>query len=66
MKLICMGNLSCYIGRVPLVKTGIGRGQGPEIKCPACGLTYFTTATHLITYDESSKWSLNTSTGCNN
>ena len=53
-----MGNLVCYIGRVQLTKTGLGRGQGAELKCPVCGQIYFTTDTHLLTYDEKSKWDL--------
>ena len=56
MKLVCMGDLVCYIGRVFLCKTGLGRWQGAELKCPSCGKIYFTTATHLLTYDEKSKW----------
>jgi len=56
MKIMCMADLVCYIGRVCLCKTGMGRGQGTELKCPSCGQTYFTTATHLLTYDEKYKW----------
>ena len=61
-----MGDLVCYIGRVSLTKTGLGRGQGAELKCPTCGQLYFTTDTHLIRYDEKFKWNLNTTTGTNN
>lgn len=58
MKLICMGNLVCYIGRVFLIQTGLARSQGAELKCPSCGTRYFTTDKHMFTHDEKSKWDI--------